>query len=168
MTENEDFPGRQVVKLYISVIGASEATSREFDLSVEVGKEIARAGCVLVCGGLSGVMEGAAKGASENGGKSIGILPQDNRRHANPYLSFSLPTGLGHMRNYLVVAGGDGVLAIGGGAGTLSEMGMAMKLQRPVVLLESLDLKAVFQEDPKVRCAKTPGEAVTYLLRELR
>ncbi len=168
MTENEDFPGRQVDMSYIAVIGASEATSREFDLSVEVGKEIAKAGCVLVCGGLSGVMEGAAKGASENGGTSIGILPQDNRRQANRYLSYSLPTGLGHMRNYLVVASGDGVLAIGGGAGTLSEMGMAMKLQRPVVLLESIDLKAAFQKDTEVGRAETPGEAVAYLLRELR
>ncbi len=155
-------------KLYISVIGASQASSREFDLSVEVGKEIAKAGCVLVCGGLSGVMEGAAKGARENGGTSIGILPQDSRRQANRYITLSLPTGLGHMRNYLVVAGGDGVLAIGGRAGTLSEIGMAMKLQRPVVLLESIDIKALAQNDPQVGRAKTPGEAVEYLLGKLR
>lgn len=155
-------------KLYISVIGASQATDREFDLSVEVGKEIAKAGCVLVCGGLSGVMEGAAKGASENGGISIGILPHDNRRQANRHLTLTLPTGLGHMRNYLVAAGGDGVLAIGGGAGTLSEIGMAVKLQKPVVLLESIDIKAASQINLHVGWAKTPSEAVEYLLRELR
>ena len=131
-------------------------------------KRIADADCVLVCGGLSGVMEGAAKGSTEAGGFSVGILPQNDKSQANPHLSIALPTGLGHMRNYLVASAADGVIAIGGAAGTLSEIGMALTLGRPLVLLESLDVDATGLNGAGTLRAATPNEAVKLLLGVLR
>ena len=157
-----------MAKLMISVIGASKATPREFQLAEETGKAIADAGCVLVCGGLSGVMEGAAKGSTEAGGFSVGILPQNDKSQANPHLSIALPTGLGHMRNYLVASAADGVIAIGGAAGTLSEIGMALTLGRPLVLLESLDVDAIGLNGAGTLRAAAPNEAVKLLLGILR
>lgn len=146
--------------LYISVIGAGEASERERELAYGVGFELGRAGHILVCGGLGGVMEAAAMGARDAGGTSIGILPTDDRASANPYLTVTIPTGFSHGRNYLVVKAGDGVIAIGGGAGTLSEIGLALKLGRPVVLLESLDIEATGISASGVRIARDPAEAV--------
>jgi uncharacterized protein (TIGR00725 family) len=148
---------------YVAVVGAGQATEREFRLAQAVGEKIAALGHVLVCGGLAGVMEGAAAGASQAGGLSIGILPGADRRDANPYLTVTIPTGFSHGRNYLVVSAADGVIAIGGGAGTLSEIGLALKLRRPVVLLESLDPPAAGLRDPLLRQAKTVDEALSLL-----
>jgi uncharacterized protein (TIGR00725 family) len=150
-------------KRYVAVVGAGRATRRELSLARAVGEKIAALGYVLVCGGLGGVMEGAAAGATEMGGLSIGILPGADRREANPYLTVTIPTGFSHGRNYLVVSAADGVIAVGGGAGTLSEIGLALKLRRPVILLESLDLAAAGLTDPLLRQAKTADEALALL-----
>ncbi len=151
------------VKRYISVIGAGVATERELSLAYAVGQAVAEAGHILICGGMGGVMEAVAHGSAEAGGLSIGILPTDDRAAGNPYLTASVPTGLSHGRNYLVVKSGDGVIAIGGGAGTMSEIGLAMKLGRPIVLLASLDVEALGVTHPKLRRAETATEALELL-----
>ena len=98
-----------------------------------VGRELALAGADLVCGGLGGVMEAACRGACEAGGFTIGILPGEDRREANRWVTCAIPTGLGHFRNFLVVRAADGVIALPGTSGTLSEAAMARTLGRPLV-----------------------------------
>jgi uncharacterized protein (TIGR00725 family) len=119
----------------IAVIGAGDADEDACSLAREVGKAIARAGVVLVCGGGGGVMEAAADGARMAGGHTIGILPSYNRASANPHIEFAIATGMSHARNAIVVASADAVIAMPGEAGTLSEIGLALKIGRPVVAL---------------------------------
>jgi uncharacterized protein (TIGR00725 family) len=121
----------------ISVIGAGAASRALSELAEEVGQEIARRGAVLVCGGRGGVMLAAAGGALRAGGHTIGILPGSDRTAANPNIEFAIATGIGEARNAIVVASGDAVIALQGEAGTLSEIGLAMKMGRPVVALNS-------------------------------
>ncbi len=121
----------------VSVIGAGETSREVRTLAEEVGREIARSGAVLVCGGRGGVMEAAAKGALGSGGHTIGILPGSDRAAANRYIEFAIATGIGEARNAIVVASGDAVIAMEGEAGTLSEIGLAMKIGRPVIALHS-------------------------------
>jgi uncharacterized protein (TIGR00725 family) len=121
--------------LYVSVIGGSHCEVAESALAEEVGRLVAEEGATLVCGGLGGVMEAAARGAKAAGGTTIGILPGHDRSAANRYLDHVLTTGIGHARNLAVVSSGDAVVAIGGGCGTLSEIGLAGKIGRPVVIL---------------------------------
>jgi uncharacterized protein (TIGR00725 family) len=126
--------------LYVAVVGSGEATGKLYDLAREVGRLVASRGGIVVCGGLSGVMEAAARGATEEGGVAIGVLPDEDRGRVNPYLSYSVATGTGQARNLAVVCSGDVVVAIGGEYGTLSEIGLALKIGRPVVALESWNL----------------------------
>jgi uncharacterized protein (TIGR00725 family) len=121
--------------LYISVIGGGRCGADELMLAEQVGRLVAEEGATLVCGGLGGVMEAAARGAKAAGGTTIGILPGHDRSAANPYLDYVLTTGIGHARNLAVVSSGDAVIAVGGGFGTLSEIGLAAKVGRPVVIL---------------------------------
>jgi uncharacterized protein (TIGR00725 family) len=113
------------------------------DRAQAVGTELARRGAVLVCGGLGGVMEAACRGAREAGGVTVGILPGDDRAAANPWVSVAIATGLGELRNGLVVHCADAVIAIAGGYGTLSEVALALKLGKPVVGLGSWDIDGV-------------------------
>ncbi|MBA3472207.1 MAG: TIGR00725 family protein [Rubrobacter sp.] len=126
--------------LYIAVVGSGEATGELYELAREVGRLVASRGGIVVCGGLSGVMEAAARGATEEGGVAIGVLPDEDRGRANPYLSYSVATGMGQARNLAVICSGDVIVAVGGEYGTLSEIGLALKIGRPVVALESWDL----------------------------
>jgi len=121
--------------LYVSVIGGGQCGAAEQALAEEVGRLVAREGATLVCGGMGGVMEAAARGAKEAGGTTIGILPGHDRAAANPFLDHVLTTGMGHARNLAVVSSGDAVIAIGGSYGTLSEIGLAARIGRPVVIL---------------------------------
>jgi uncharacterized protein (TIGR00725 family) len=127
--------------LYISVIGGAHCGPAEEKLAEDVGRLVAGEGAVLVCGGLSGVMEAAARGAKAAGGATIGILPGHDRSAGNPYLDYAITTGIGHARNLAVVSSGDAVIAIGGGFGTLSEIGLAGKLGRPIVVLGGWSLE---------------------------
>ena len=129
-----------VLKPYIAVIGAGEAGEGFYVQAREVGRLVAERGGVVVCGGLGGVMEAAAKGASEAGGVAVGILPDEDRRRANEYLSYSVSTGVGQARNLAVACSADAVIAVGGGYGTLSEIGLAKKVGRSVVSLGSWEL----------------------------
>src|SRR5439155_194172 len=122
------------------------------------GPPLAAAGAVLVCGGLGGVMEAAARGAAEGGGTVIGILPGYDHRDANRHLTVALPTGLGYARNVLVAAAGDALIALPGGHGTLSEVALAQVLGRPVVALGRR------RERAGVVAARTPAEAVRRAL----
>ena len=139
---------------YVSVVGSGTASGELYGKAREVGRLVARRGGTVVCGGRSGVMEAAALGATEAGGTAIGILPDEDRKRANEFLSFSIATGTGHARNLAIVCSGDVVIAIGGEYGTLSEIGLARKVGRPVVALESWDL------GEHVSAASSPEEAV--------
>jgi uncharacterized protein (TIGR00725 family) len=143
----------------LSVIGAGDAGAGEMALATRVGREIARAGCVLVCGGLGGVMEGACRGAREAGGRTVAILPGPDASAANPWAEVVIPTGLGHARNLLVVQSGIAVLALPGSWGTLSEIALARKIGRPVV-----DLGGWSYVEGLAR-AGSPAEAVSLALR---
>jgi uncharacterized protein (TIGR00725 family) len=125
---------------YVAVVGSGVATDELYEKAREVGKLVAERGATVVCGGLSGVMEAAARGAKEAGGVTIGILPDEDRRRQNEYLTYSVATGAGQARNLAVVCSGDVVIAVGGEYGTLSEIGLARKAGRPVVVLEGWDL----------------------------
>lgn len=137
----------------ISVIGAGSATPEQLDRARQVGRLLADAGYGVVTGGLSGVMAAACQGCSEAGGLTVGILPMEDRQAANPYCQVVIPSGLGQARNLLVVYAGLGAIAVGGGAGTLSEIGHALKTGRPVVGLGSWEIEGMVQ-------ASTPQEAV--------
>ncbi|HAG11232.1 MAG TPA: TIGR00725 family protein [Desulfotomaculum sp.] len=145
--------------LYIGVIGAGECTKKEASLAEEVGFEIAQRGAVLICGGRGGVMEASAKGARRADGIVIGILPGRNRSESNPYLTIALPTGLGDARNAVITCASDVLIAVSGGYGTLSEIGLALKMGKPVVGLSTWEMKRGMQ-DFAVRLAYSPMEAV--------
>lgn len=118
--------------IQIAVIGSSEPRPEAMAVAEEVGGVIAGLGAVLICGGLGGTMEAAARGARGKGALSIGILPTYDKESANPFIDIAIPTGLGHARNVVVVASGDAVVALPGEHGTRSEVAVALKLGKPV------------------------------------
>ncbi len=140
---------------YIAVTGAGDATGEIYERARVVGRLVAERNGVIVCGGLGGVMEAAARGATGAGGTAIGILPDEDRGRANPYLSYSVATGMGQARNLAVVCSADAVIAVGGGYGTLSEIGLARKVGRPVVTLGSWEIG-----ERHVIAVSSPEEAV--------
>jgi len=156
-------------KLMITVIGESHASPEIAKLAEEVGAEIAKAGAVLVCGGLKGVMEAAAKGAKCAGGVTIGILPSSKKEDANPYIDYPILTGIGYARNKLVVKTGDAIVAVGGSFGTLSELAFALGYKIPVVGLDTWQMirhdGQMVQDIHRVHTAK---EAVALALRLAR
>jgi uncharacterized protein (TIGR00725 family) len=148
----------------IAVIGAGEAPKNILeqeilDLAFEAGAEIAARGAVLVCGGRGGVMAAAARGARERDGRTIGILPGYSADDANPDIEFAVLTGMGQARNAIVVASAGAVIAMAGEGGTLSEIGLALKLGRPVVALRSW---------PELRGLHRADDAATAVALALR
>ena len=131
---------RTFKKPLIGVIGAGDCNQAIYETARQVGEEIAAHGLGLVCGGLGGVMEAAAKGCRQKGGLTVGILPQETPEPANPYLDIVIPTGMGIMRNLLVVRAAVGLIAVGGRFGTLSELAFALQLGKPVVGLHTWDI----------------------------
>lgn len=154
-------------KRYIAVIGGSDPEPEEARLAEEVGRELARRGAVLICGGLSGVMEAACKGASAENGLTIGILPGDSRNAANRYVQVPIVTGLGEARNVVVVKSAEAAIAIGGGYGTLSEIGHAMRAGMPVVGLNTWSLSRNGRADSWIILASDPIDAVNKALETL-
>jgi hypothetical protein len=126
----------------------------------EVGRLLAERGVTLVCGGRGEVMAAAARGAKAAGGTTIGILPGSSRREANEWIDHVVVTGMGHARNLAVAASGDGVIAVGGAYGTLTEIGFAVILGRPVVVLDGPQVEGVAR-------AASAGEAVDYILSRI-
>jgi uncharacterized protein (TIGR00725 family) len=146
--------------MIISVIGGDDAPPEATRAAEEVGRELAKRGCVLVCGGRGGVMEAACRGARAAGGHTIGILPTVDRRGMNPYVEFPIVTGIGYARNAVVVLTGDAVIAIDGSYGTLSEIAHALEYRKPVVLLASWRFSQDGHEQPPVIQASDPKDAV--------
>lgn len=132
---------------YVAVVGPGDATRAQLLLAEEVGAGLARAGAVVVTGGLGGVMEAACRGARSERGHTIGILPGADRDEANGWVETAIATGLGELRNGLVVRASDGLIAVGGGHGTLSEIALALKLGRPVIGLGTWEVDGVRQVD---------------------
>ncbi|MFQ5510880.1 MAG: TIGR00725 family protein [Candidatus Krumholzibacteriia bacterium] len=124
----------------IGVIGSSTCTEAVRQLAYDVGKGVANAGYPLICGGLGGVMEGACQGAFEAGGLTVGVLPGNSARDANPYVMIPVVTGIGFARNVIIVQSASVVIAIQGGPGTLSEVAYALQFNVPVISLNSFDV----------------------------
>jgi uncharacterized protein (TIGR00725 family) len=143
------------VSLQVSVIGSG---AEHEQAAQEVGRLLAEGGATVVTGGLGEVMAAASRGAKSAGGTTIGIVPDESRARANEWIDHVVVTGIGHARNLAVVASGDAVIAVGGKYGTLAEIGFALTLGRPVVVLESA------WDVDGVRCAATPREAVELAL----
>jgi uncharacterized protein (TIGR00725 family) len=143
----------------IAVIGGSEVAPPAARLAEEVGREIAQRGAVLVCGGMSGVMEAACKGASDAGGLTIGILPGD-RREANPYVRIPIVSGVGYARNVAVVKSAQAVIAIDGSYGTLTEIGYALQSGIPIIGLGTWEIAIDGKAEKNVIRVKNPKDAV--------
>jgi uncharacterized protein (TIGR00725 family) len=143
--------------LHIAVIGASRASEVQERLAEEAGRELAAAGAIVITGGGPGVMAAASRGAAAAGGLVVGILPGTDRRAANPWVAVALPTGVGDLRNGLIVRAADAMLAVGGAYGTLSEIGLALAAGVGVVGLQTWAIDGVTMVD-------TPGEAVRLTL----
>jgi len=151
-------------KKFIAVIGGEKPSSEEAKLAEEVGRELARRGAILVCGGLGGVMEAASKGASSEGGVTIGVLPGDNSEAANPYVQIPIVTGMGYARNAIVVKSARAIIAIDGSYGTLSEIGHALQNNIPVIGLNTWSLSRNGNPDNSIILAQNPTEAVDKAL----
>jgi uncharacterized protein (TIGR00725 family) len=145
---------------YVAVVGPGDASPPELHAAEEVGAGLAAAGALVVTGGLGGVMEAACRGARSRHGTTLGILPGEDRDAANGWVEIAVATGLGELRNGLVVRAADGLIAIGGGHGTLSEIALALKLGRPVVGLGTWAVHGVEQ-------VSTPAEALGRIERLL-
>ncbi|MGO8687582.1 MAG: TIGR00725 family protein [Candidatus Dormibacteria bacterium] len=124
----------------IAVCGATAADAGDIAVAEEVGRLLAGRGAVVICGGLGGVMDGVCRGAAGAGGLSVGLLPGDDPAEANPHVGLVLATGLGELRNGLIARACRGMIAIGGGYGTLSEVAFMLRLGRPVCALGSWSL----------------------------
>lgn len=148
----------------IAVIGSAEASVEEEALAEEVGRLLAERGAVLLCGGKGGVMEAACRGAAGAGGLTVGILPGADRQSANRYVRLPIATGLGEARNAVLMTAAAAVIAIGGGYGTLSEIGLALKQGRRVVGLKTWQARAADGSAAEVRAASDPGTAVEWAL----
>jgi uncharacterized protein (TIGR00725 family) len=149
---------------YVAVCGPGVATEQESAWAEEVGRRLAEAGAVVVCGGLGGVMDAVARGASGGGGTVIGILPGDTRSGASPHLTVAIPTGMGEARNALIAAAADAMIAIGGEWGTLSEIALARKMAKPVVGLATWNLAKAGETAPSLYRQSSPQAAVRLAL----
>lgn len=155
---------------YVAVIGDGDPRGPEahrlLELAEEVGQHLARGGAIVVTGGLGGVMQAASRGAAGAGGQTIGILPGADPAEANEYVRTPIATGLGVVRNFVVVTAADAVVAIGGRHGTLSEIGIALRMGRHVVALSSWRVESDGRfGGPSIHRAKDPREAAALALR---
>jgi hypothetical protein len=132
---------------YVAVVGPGEASPDELEAAEEVGHGLADGGAIVVCGGLDGVMAAACRGAAAGGGQSIGLLPGLDRSAANRWATVALPTGLGELRNGLIIRSADAAIAIGGAYGTLSEVALALKTGVPVIGLRTWEIDGIERVD---------------------
>jgi uncharacterized protein (TIGR00725 family) len=146
---------------YVAVVGGGTCSPEEEAVAERIGALLARANAVVVSGGLSGVMEAACRGARQEGGLTVGILPGSDRAAANPHVVVAIATGMGELRNGLVVRASDAVIAVGGEFGTLSEIAFALKLGKRVVGLDTWELP---RRRDAIRRAATAEEAVRLAL----
>ncbi|UCB47784.1 MAG: TIGR00725 family protein [Deltaproteobacteria bacterium] len=143
---------------HIGVIGAGECSDKTYQLARNLGSEIGKKGWILVCGGLGGVMEAAARGCAEAGGMTVGILPGLDKASANLYIKIPLATGFGEGRNLLVVRASDVLVSVAGGYGTLSEIALALKVNKTVIGLET------WENIRGVQYVSDPEEAIQKII----
>ena len=153
-------------RAYIAVVGSGDGSQEILELAEAVGVAVAKRGARLVCGGLGGVMEAACKGARAQGGLTIGILPGLDHGAANPYVDITIPTGMGEMRNALIVRSAHAVIAVAGEFGTLSEIAFALRTDVPVVGVNTWELAREGLSVDPIRRANDPEEAVEMALKE--
>ncbi|MBU2559538.1 TIGR00725 family protein [archaeon] len=146
----------------IAVIGAGTASGETRRLAEDLGREIAAKGAILICGGLGGVMEAAARGAKEGGGTTVGILPGNDKSGANDYIDIKIVTAMSHARNAIIAHTADALIAVGGQYGTLCEIALGLKLKKRVIVL--VGAKNPFTDVKGIKLAKTPKEAVEMAL----
>ena len=168
------------IKTLIAVIGSSEAGSKALEIAFDAGKQIIKAGFSLICGGLSGVMEAACRGAESaagpDSGRIIGILPGISKRDANKWVDIVIPTGVGFSRNFIIACACDGAIAISGGSGTLSELSMVWQYGKPIVVICGIEgISAGFagrsldtRREDRILGAENAVEAVDILKRRLQ
>ena len=164
-------------KIQILVIGHNEngSTPEAEKIAYETGAEIAKSGAVLITGGLGGVMRAASHGAKDGGGLTVGIIPQNDSSFANEYCDIVIPTGIGLARDFLNALTGDGVIVIGGGSGTLSEMCAAYMYKKPIAAIKNsggtadrfADQYLDHRENVKIVGVNSPKEAVKYILEKI-
>jgi uncharacterized protein (TIGR00725 family) len=128
---------------YVGVIGASEPSESQLAAAEVVGRELGRAGAVVITGGRGGVMASASKGAAQAGGTTVGLLPGSSRREANEHVQVAIATGLGELRNGLIVRAADALVAVGGSYGTLSEIALALRAGVPVIGFDTWEIDGV-------------------------
>lgn len=148
-----------MIKKQIGVIGAGNCGEKASKIAEDVGKRIAESGAILVCGGLGGIMERASRGAKMAGGTTLGILPGNKKEDANQYIDITVVSAMGHARNVIIAQSCDALIAVDGEYGTLSEIALALKIGKPVVILESKwDIEGVYK-------ARDPEEAIDIAIK---
>lgn len=148
-------------KKVIGVIGASSCPQAILEVAEKVGEEIARREAVLVCGGLGGVMEAACRGAKKGGGTTVGIIPYKETQRANSFVDIVIATGIGEARNAVIINSSDGLIAVSGKYGTLSEIAFALKLGKPLVGISTWNI------DDRIERVKDPVEAVSLVFEKI-
>lgn len=164
------------MKKVILVAGSHEASEKALKLAEETGKEIAKNDCILICGGLTGVMEASCKGNSEEKGCSVCVIPSNDKNDANKYCSIVIPSEIGFGRNFILVNSADAIILIEGQAGTYIEALASYLQEKPVIALEGSrgtadKIKNTFLDDykkVKILSAKTPKQAVELALKKMQ
>ena len=152
-------------EIIIAVIGTRKPSPEESKLAEEVGRELAKNGVTLISGGLGGVMEDACRGAFAEGGLTLGVLPGDDPKSANPYVQIPIVTGIGYARNMIIVKSAQAIIAVGGGYGTLTELGYALDSKKPVIGLKTWRFSRNNQVDKSIIQAHSAKEAVAKALK---
>lgn len=147
----------------IAVVGAGTTGAKGDSQAAHIGRLVAESGNILLCGGLGGIMEAAARGAKEAGGTTIGIVPGAERFQANEYIDHEIVTNLGHLRNFIIIHSADGVVALPGSYGTQSEISIALKLGKPLVAISWH-----WHFIPELCCYEKPELAFSELMSKIR
>ena len=157
-----------VKEIIIAVIGTRKPSPEEGQLAQEVGRELAKNGIALICGGLGGVMAEACRGACAEGGLTIGVIPGDDRKSANPHVRIAIVTGIGYARNVIIIRSAQAVIAVGGGYGTLTEIGYALDAGIPVIGLKTWKISRNNQVDKSIIRADNAKQAVSKALKLIK
>ena len=151
----------------VAVCGESDPQTSLADVAFDVGRGVAERGAVLLCGGMTGVMEHAARGARSAGGITVGLLPTEDVADANEHIEIAIATGLGHARNAVLALTADGVIAIGGGLGTLSEIALALRNRRPAVGIKTWRFDRPQRTEPDLIHAASAAEGLDWLFARM-
>ena len=152
-------------KIRVGVIGGARPESKFRKIAFDVGQLIAEKGAILICGGLSGVMEAAARGAKKAGGLSVGILPGNTPKDANAYIDIAIATGMGYSRNHLVVMNADVLIAVDGEYGTLSEIAYGCVHGKKIIGIGTWDIEGVLPVDTAEEAVDKALEGFFPLIR---